>query len=269
MLPPDSPPHRAEASPPPHPGLMRPWRAGGLDLLSFPGLDALGVLRQAVTTRHGGVSAPPHDTLNLAQGDDRPEAVAENLDRVKRALGLKRLAWVRQVHGDRILQVPPGADGPVGEADGLATDQAGVGLMIKQADCQAVILVEPEQGVLALLHVGWRGNVADMPGKGVAWLAQRFGVEPAGLHAAVSPGLGPCCAEFTNHARELGPSFLPYRVGENHFDLPAVTRDQLIAAGVRPGRIELSGLCTRCDPRFFSYRREGQTGRFATLAVLK
>lgn len=240
---------------------------GGLPLLTFPGLAGLAGLTHAVTTRHGGVSAPPRDSLNLAPAGDAPPAVAANLARLRRALGLTRLVWASQVHGTRILAVRD-QDGVVGEADGLATDQPGVGLLIKQADCQAVILAAPERGVVACLHVGWRGNVADMPGQGVRFLARRFGVAPGELWAAVSPGLGACCAEFVNHAREFPPEFRDFRRQGDNFDLPAITRAQLARAGVAPERIELAEMCTKCRPEFFSYRREGETGRSGTVVAL-
>jgi YfiH family protein len=231
----------------------------GLKLLRFAGLATEPGLSHAVTTRQGGVSQGPYAGLNLGfraggEGDD-PTAVRENLRRVRETLGLKRLVFARQVHGTEIVAVE-------------ATDQPGVGLLIKQADCQAVILYAPERRVVANLHVGWRGNVANMPAKGVAFLQERYGVDPAEIKAGVSPSLGPCCAEFVNHASELGPAYLAYQVRPEHFDLWQVSVDQLCAAGVALANIEVSGLCTRCAAMFYSYRREGVTGRFGTVAAL-
>jgi YfiH family protein len=250
----------------------------GLKLLRFAGLATEPGLRHAVTTRQGGVSQGAYAGLNLGfragKASDDPTAVRANLATVRETLGLTRLVFARQVHGTDIVAVG-GQAGPdeeakaIAEADGLATDQPGVGLLIKQADCQAVILYAPERRVVANLHVGWRGNVANMPGKGVAFLKERYGVEPAELKAGVSPSLGPCCAEFVNHESELGPSFLPYQIRPEHFDLWQVTVDQLCAAGVPLASIEVSGLCTRCAAAmFYSYRREGVTGRFGTVAAL-
>lgn len=250
----------------------------GLKLLRFAGLATEPGLAHAVTTRQGGVSQGPYAGLNLgyrvgeAAGDD-PAAVRENLGRVRGALGLKRLVFARQVHGTEIVAVGGQREADeemraIAEADGLATDQPGVGLLIKQADCQAVILYAPEKGVVANLHVGWRGNVANMPAKGVAFLLERYGVEPAEIKAGVSPSLGPCCAEFVHHETELGAAFLPYQVRPEYFDLWQVTVDQLCAAGVPLANIEVSGLCTRCAAMFYSYRREGVTGRFGTVAAL-
>lgn len=238
----------------------------GIPLLQFTGLAKLPGVIHAVTTRAGGVSRPPFNSLNLGGDDDDPAAVEENRTLLKKALGLERLAEGRQVHGVNIADVD-GRSRPIPATDGVCTDKPGVGLLIKQADCQAVILVAPGKAA-ANLHVGWRGNVANMPGRGVAFIKERYGLDPGELHAAVSPGLGPCCAEFVNHATELGPKFLSYQVRPNFFDLVRLTVDQLIAAGVRPDRIQTSGLCTRCGQEFFSYRREGLTGRFGTVVAL-
>ena len=231
-------------------------RIRGLDLLAFQELEALPNLLHGVTTRQ----------IDLAAAGTQ---AGPNLERLRRALGLRRLVWVRQVHGTHIVPVNGEEALPAAQADGLATDRPGVGLLIKQADCQAVILAAPQRGVIANLHAGWRGNAAGMPGKGVEFLAQRYGVEPNDLYAAVSPSLGACCGEFVNWRKELPAWFEQFKVGENHFDLEAATRHQLEAAGVRPQRIFISGRCTVCQGEFFSYRRDKTTGRFGTVVALR
>jgi hypothetical protein len=241
----------------------------GIPVLRFPGLAAAGGLVQAVTTKAGGVSSGPFASLNLGGGQDDPAAVAANTEALRRALGLESLVWARQVHGTRVVAVAGGETPPVAEADGLATDRPGVGLVIKTADCQAVVLYAPERGVVANLHAGWRGQAAGIVGAGVAFLAERYGVRPEELWAAVAPSLGPCCAEFVNWAEELPPAWAAYQVRPQHFDLWQATWDQLAAAGVPRERIETAGICTKCSPKFFSYRREGATGRFATVVALE
>jgi YfiH family protein len=245
-------------SPPDTPtaGPLRPLRLGKVDFWAFPALEALPGLLHGVSTRQ----------VDLAAAGDQ---AGPNLERLRRALGLKCLAWVRQVHGTDIVAVGGEESLPVAVADGLATDQPGVGLLIKQADCQAVILAAPGRGVVANLHAGWRGNAAGMPTKGVEFLRERYGVEAGEIYAAVSPGLRACCGEFVNWREELPAWFAPFRVGENHFDLEAATRHQLEAAGVRPQRIFTSGRCTVCSPEFFSYRRDKTAGRFGTVVALR
>lgn len=246
---------------------MQVVATNGLKLYQFDSLSRLPGLLHGVTTRTGGVSSAPFDSLNLGGDEDDPEAVAQNRARLARALRLERLVCARQVHGTAIVSVE--AESEPGQADGLATDQPGVGLLIKTADCQALVLAAPDKGVVANLHVGWRGNVARMPAVGVAFLKERYGVEPGELFAAIAPGLGACCAQFVNHRQELPDWFYQYRVGGgDHFDLEAATVDQLIRAGLQPERIETSGLCTVCSDEFFSYRRDHTTGRFGTVVAL-
>ena len=100
-------------------------------------------------------------------------------------------------------------------------------------------------------------------------MVDEFGCDPGDIRAGIGPSLGPCCAEFLNYKDELPQSFLKYRQGEYHFNFWAISQDQLIKKGVHPDHIEVAGLCTRCHPnRFFSYRHEKSTGRFAVAAGL-
>ena len=248
-------------------GLMETWNHNGLKLYRFESLKRIKSLTHAVTTRQGGVSKPPYDSLNLGIGNDDKGSVNANLELVQAVMSLPKLIWAKQMHGTRIVAVDGSEKSPVEEADGLATDQPGIGLLIKQADCQAVILAAPGKAV-ANLHVGWRGNVANMPAAGVMFMRQRYGLSPRELRAAISPSLGPCCAQFINHASELGPDFRPYQSRPDYFNLWRVTVDQLANAGVKRERIEVAGLCTKCRHEFYSYRRDKPTGRFGTVVAL-
>jgi hypothetical protein len=255
----------------------------GLQPFQWPALDCLPGLIHGVFTRRGGVSRPPYESLNTAFGNgDRPDAVARNLGRIASYAGLKTLAAVRQVHGDRVVVVDEAflaqCDrrehenfalfvGP--EADAMVTALPRVGLLVRIADCQAVFLVDPEKRVIANVHSGWRGSAADILGKTVALLAERFGCRPESLVAAVSPSLGPCCAEFRHFEKELPPSFWKFQVRPTYFDFWAISCSQLTAAGLRAGNIHLAGQCTVCHPDlYFSYRRDKVTGRLAALIAL-
>ena len=154
-------------------------------------------------------------------------------------------------------------------ADGVVTNIPGVLLVIQVADCQAVVLFDPVKQVVANLHSGWRGSVANIIGRGLDVMVARFGCDPGDIRAGIGPSLGPCCAEFVHYKDELPQAFHKYRQGEYHFDFWAISRDQLIKKGVQPNHIEVAGVCTRCHPtRFFSYRHEKSTGRFAVAAGL-
>ncbi len=245
---------------------MLRFSQNGLPLWHFADLEGRGDPLLAVTGNAGGPDRPPYGAFNLGLNGDDPGAVARNRERLRAVLGLKELAQVKQVHGTRMVAIQGGEPSPAGEADGLMTDRPGVGLLIKQADCQAVALWAPGRAV-ANFHVGWRGNRAGFPGRAVAEFCARYGLAPGELSAAIAPSLGPCCAEFVNYRREWPEEFWRYLVKGDHLDLWTLTRDQLAAAGVDPARIHLAGVCTKCGPGFYSHRR-GEKGRFATVVAL-
>ena len=240
--------------------------------LTLPLLEAVADLAHGFFSRQGGVSPPPFDGLNVAAavGDD-PENVRRNLEIIRQSLGLEGLASVQQVHGSNIVladgRLPADPLTPLARADGLMTDRAGVGLVVKLADCQGIILVDPIRRAVAALHAGWRGLRDGLVEAGVAAMAQTFGSRPSDLIAGVSPSLGPCCSEFVNYRQELPPQWLEFRQGPVHFDLWSITRTKLIGAGLAPEMIQFSGCCTKCDSQtFFSHRGQGpRTGRFAAV----
>lgn len=217
--------------------------------------------------RHGGFSAAPFDTLNVSFGvGDHEAAVRQNRARLKGSLGLDTLVSARQVHGNRVLVVDgePAADFEVDGYDGLVSERQG-GLMIQQADCQAVIFHDPLRPAIGAAHVGWRGSVAGTIGATVQAMVETFGSDPAVLQAAISPSLGPCCAEFANYRRELPEWMHAFQVRPDYFDFWAISAKQLRDSGLSPGNIRTAGVCTRCNSDFFSFRREKITGRGATV----
>lgn len=243
---------------------------------TFELLSRVPNLIHGVFTRHGGVSRPPYSSLNVVWSNgDAKDAVWENLRRIKQVLSLDRLVAAPQVHGDTIhvvdevILAQTENHAPVqfvAPGDALVTNLRGIGLLIKIADCQAVFLVDPVQKVIAGVHSGWRGSVREIVPKTVGFLANRFGSRPENLLATVSPSLGPCCGEFRNYHDELPASFLPFQTRPCYFDFWAITRHQLLGAGVLPEHIEVAGRCTKCETHdFFSYRGEGTTGRMAAV----
>lgn len=238
----------------------------------FLAIDRWDGLVGAFFCRLGGVSPPPFDSLNLSFGvGDRAELVERNRRRVKQVLGLDALLSARQVHGDQVVAVdaPPTGDVEYDGYDALITNQPGVGIMVQQADCQAVVLYDPLARVVANVHVGWRGSVANILRTTLERLRTEFGADPGRVQAIISPSLGPCCAEFVNFQAELPAEFHPYQVRPGYFDFWAITRLQLRSAGLGPDQIRTVGVCTRCHSHYFSYRREGTTGRSATVIALR
>ncbi|HEV2813610.1 MAG TPA: polyphenol oxidase family protein [Solirubrobacteraceae bacterium] len=202
------------------------------------------------TTRRGGVSKPPYDSLNLGRWtDDEPAAIEENRARVLALTGAERFAFGRQVHGATVVR-----DGDeVVEADAQIVTRAGVAPMALTADCLPVALAGPD--AVGMVHAGWRGLAA-----GILEAAS------AGFTAAaIGPCARGCCYEVGDEVREaLGLESIG---GPAPIDLPALARQRLRAAGV--DEVHDSGLCTMCsEPTlFFSHRRDGgRTGRQAGVA---
>lgn len=245
-------------------------------------------LKHAVFTRNGGVSRGTFYSLNvgLSTGDCQ-EKVLSNRKAILDCMGFFRSFYINQVHGNSLCIVreddlsrlktfstaPPDFDAivPVSgdTADGIVTDVPGVLLVIQVADCQGVILYDPVRKVLANIHSGWRGSVLNIVGAGVDAMVQQFASVPGDILAGVSPSLGPCCAEFINYRDEIPEKLWQYRLNDHYFDFWRITRHQLTDKGVHPKNIEVAGICTKCtSQRFFSHRKDRNTGRFAVVAGL-
>ena len=239
--------------------------------LVFPAF-ASSVLFHGVFNRLGGVSHAPWDSRNVSFGlGDRPEHVRANRERIKKSLGCAHLVSAGQVHGSDvyIVKETPEEDFEVNGFDALITNIGGIGLMIQQADCQGVMLFDPRKRAVGIAHAGWRGSVADIVSRTVSAMNFAYATDPVDLIAAISPSLGPCCAEFVNYINELPLSFHGYQVRPNYFDFWAISHDQLCSAGVKSENIHATHICTRCTQDYFSYRRDKETGRFASVIGLR
>ena len=233
-----------------------------------PGLRALTTLRSG-----DGVSPPPFERFNLGLrcGDD-PALAQHNRGLLAQWLELPSAPhWLRQVHGTHVLRcnTPPPAGGDEPEADAVVTSVPGVVLAILTADCLPVVFAARDGREVAAAHAGWRGLAAGMleatvaamhtPAKEVlAWLGPAAGPQAYEIGAEVREAFV---------ARDAGAdtAFVPTRPGHWRVDLYALARRRLAAAGVT--EVHGGGLCTISDPmRFYSHRRDGRSGRLATLA---
>lgn len=259
------------------------------DLVAFE-FESLSAARALVSTRHGGCSKPPYAGLNLAAHvDDDPAAVMTNRVTFFDAFGLDldRSVWCRQVHGDTVIAVT-GEDagrgargGPLGapQCDAMVTDTRGLALCVLMADCVPVVVHDPVRDALGVAHAGWAGTVRRIASKTVEAMSTRYGSDPSTLRAAIGPSIGPedyeVAADVIAAARagfgDRAPDVLREHPdpGKARFDLWEANAIDLESAGVARTRIEIAGISTSAAPHdFFSHRREGRTGRFATVAML-
>jgi len=225
-------------------------------------------------SRLGGVSAPPFDSLNVGFfPEENQEAVSHNRTLVQEQLfGTSQgvLVDVDQVHGNEIVIVRSlDENRDKIEADAMITDLPHVGLLIKHADCQAALIVDPVHKVVANVHAGWRGSVKNIYQKVIGAMQEEWGSRPEDLHVGIGPSLGPQAFEFQEW-KELLPSFFhQFMIAENHIDFWEASVAQLRQAGVL--HIEVASLCTFSSPDlFFSFRRDrASSGRNATCIALR
>lgn len=252
-------------------------RENGLSCFRFTHLTHLEGVRHAVFGRQGGASRGAYRSLNTSYncGDD-PACVTDNRRRIAHWAETKDVLYLNQVHGDRVLVLKAGRTAspadeqkPLVAADAVVTDIPHKYLAVQVADCQAVLMCDPRQRVVANVHCGWRGSIQNILQKTMQVMCGVFGCQTRDIRAGIGPSLGPCCAEFVNYRRELPSDFQRYMHRGRCFDFWAISRWQLLAAGLERRHIEVGGRCTRCDSHhFFSYRAQHVTGRFVALIGL-
>lgn len=240
--------------------------------LIFPDWAAPPAVRAACTTRRGGVSGGPWSGLNLGRGSgDDAAAVDENRRRLRQVLQLPaEPCWLRQVHGVRVARMP--ADEPEPEADASRATAPGMVCVVQTADCLPVLFCDEAGTMVAAAHAGWRGLAGGVLERTVAALP----APPSRLLAWLGPAIGPEAFEVGEEVRAAfvqadGAAAAAFRpgagAGKHYADLWALARLRLARAGVE--RVSGGGLSTHADAqRFYSYRRDGVTGRMAALIWL-
>lgn len=222
------------------------------------------------STRRGGTSAAPYDSLNLGRStEDDPAAVTANRERLLHTAGLDptRLATAGQVHGTRVVEVM--APGHHPDCDALVTRVPGVTLAVTTADCMALLYSAP--GVVAACHSGWRGTVDGMPVTTLAAVCRLAGCAPDAVQVAIGPAIRGCCYEVGEEvASRFAADAVRRTEAKPRLDLPTAARLALEAAGVAPDAIHDTGACTACEAfHYYSHRRDhGVTGRHWGVAAL-
>jgi YfiH family protein len=229
--------------------------------------ESLGPVRFALTDRHGGVSAPPYDTLNLAvHVGDEPEHVAENRARLAATIGVP-IAWMDQVHGVDVAVVEEPAAVPP-RVDALVTRRRDLALAVLVADCTPVLAADPVAGVVGVAHAGRKGLALGvvpalldaMAREGARDVVARVGPSICGRCYPVPAGMREEVAQVAPGARSVAED------GSPSLEIAAAVVDQLTAAGAA---VEWLPECSVEDAALYSYRRDGgTTGRYAGLVWL-
>ncbi len=260
-----------------------------IPIWQFEILAPFDSLCHGITTRQGGASEAPYDELNVGlHVGDCADRVVQNRRRACRALDVdfERCTFAQQVHGDTVriaAEDSAGAgrrsfDDGTPETDGLVVTCPGVTVAVVVADCVPLLLYDPERHTGAVVHAGWRGTGARIAEKAVAFLARECSSRPEALLAGIGPAIGGCCYEVSSdivetlsHGRGSEAAVVEERDGRWHVDLAGANWQQLTQAGLRPGNIELSRICTACrSDEVYSERKLGRpTGRFGLFLSLR
>ncbi|AQT12119.1 multi-copper polyphenol oxidoreductase [Pseudomonas sp. UMC65] len=235
----------------------------------IPDWPAPAGVKACITTRAGGVSLTPFDSLNLGDHvDDQPQAVAENRRRLSEHFGIAP-AWLQQVHGVAVAHADPSM---VATADASWSATAGVACAVMTADCLPALFCNRAGTRVAAAHAGWRGLAAGV----LEATLDSLDTPCAEVLVWLGPAIGPQRFEVGPEVREAFVAQLPAaeqafvpsaNAGRFMADIYQLARLRLAACGVTA--VYGGGYCTVSDPRFFSYRRSPRTGRFASLIWLE
>ena len=260
-------------------------------IFRFQNLSKQDGIDHFVSTRIGGLSRPPYESLNLGfHVGDSPATVLTNRQRLAATIviSLADFTFGKQIHSGTVTIVTEqmrgcGAadyDSAVEATDAMVTDVPGLCLTVLTADCVPVLLFDPQKRVVAAVHAGWRGSVKLIARKTVEILKQEFDCKPTDLLAGIGPSIGPC-------HYEIGPDVISevegtfgdidgYIIknkssdGKGYFNLWKANKWQIMEAGIPARNIEVARICTYCNTgMFFSARHaKGKTGRFGTGIML-
>ncbi|MCU0433853.1 MAG: peptidoglycan editing factor PgeF [Bacteroidia bacterium] len=220
------------------------------------------------STRHGGVSQAPYQSLNLGGSEDIPEHIEQNRTLFLQSLGLENtpVAWMRQVHGADVCVAQPGPQ----TCDALVTNQKNIVLAVSTADCYPLLLHDPVNHVIGAAHAGWRGTLAHIAEETVKEMC-RLGASHKHIRAAIGPGI---CGQKYEVSEEVIEQFryagFPHSIHHHRLlDLARANSFVLEECGIHPENIDVLNRCST-ESDFFSFRRDnGKTGRMWSVIVLK
>ena len=244
-------------------------KRNNLPYVEIPELSKIRWLRHAFLTRQGGVSFPPYDSLNLGEKNgDREENVLKNKRIIAKALGFdpSRTVLLDQRHRDQILILKEPVitlPSPL-EYDAMITNSLNIFLGILTADCLPILVVDQKRKVIAAIHAGRQGTALHITSKVLKKMEEEFGCSSNNFVIALGSSIGPCCYEIDEKAFHPGwkPFATPRGGRKWMIDLAQINVAQMKREGVQDEQISWINLCTHChSDLFFSYRKEGRTGR--------
>ena len=243
----------------------------------------------AISTRLGGYSQKPFDSLNLAlHVGDNAEDVLKNRKKFFQSLGYnyKEIVTPNQIHGDKIFRVEEEHRGrgslnyedSIPETDALITNVPNLPLMLCFADCVPIMFVDVENLAVGIAHGGWKGTMKKIAAKTFLAMKENFGTLPKDCLIGIAPSIGSCCYEIGDEVKKIcaetfpdNPELIINRDGKNYLDLWQANKIQLMEVGIPEDNIDVADECTCSNSNwYFSYRAaNGKTGRIAAVIALR
>lgn len=214
-------------------------------------------------------------SLNFSRASADPEVEQKRDEFFREHLGMGRekIFTINQVHGKQVVSLKrPELNSyrEIQEADGIITKEIGLPLAIRTADCLSLFIFDPGNAVIALVHAGWRGTKEGIVLQALNMMNNEWGSSPASLKVALGPCLRSCCYRVGREFKDYFPRETLSKIDGHYLDLPQANLNQLLDHGIVESNIFDCAICTCCDERFFSHRREGEkTGRMISLMMLK
>lgn len=209
-------------------------------------------------------------------GDD-PQMVEKNHELLSNGLGYdkEKLVYMKQIHSDLVCVITDENFAAPPTCDALITDKKDTPLMVMVADCSPILFYDDKKRVIASAHAGRQGAFKNIVKMVVEKMSKEFGSNPKDIYASIGASIGACCyevgSEIYDEAKALGLEYaMQKQEGSFYLDVNKILKNQLIACGIDKKNIEIFNECTACNKdKYFSYRAEKQTGRFAGVIMLK
>jgi len=233
-------------------------------LANYP--DVIG----KVFLRHGGTSTGAFNSLNLSDSvGDHPDNVKVNRSFIQKNMRVDNLVFAKQEHGIKIIEIDRNNFLNFKVADGLYTKEKDIGLAVTHADCQAAIFFDKENQIIGIAHAGWRGIIGNIYSKMVENFL-REGSQIDNILVSISPSICFQHSEFKNYKKDFPKKYWAFQKDHYLFDFWDIAESQLLDLGIKRENIEISKICTYCNPKdYYSYRRDKITGRHATVVAIK
>ncbi len=225
------------------------------------------------TDRFGGVSSGDYESLNVSPNvGDNIRNIMQNRQIIADDNGflLENLVYMKQIHSNSVKIINNSFINEIKDCDGLITSKRKIPLMTMAADCAPILIYDKEKKVVSAVHSGRVGTKKEIVKTALELFIKEYSSKVENILIAVGPSIGKCCYEVGEEiAKETDKKYIYQKEGSFYLDIKQMLNDQLLNFGIKKENIQISPVCTCCDKNYFSYRRDGQCGRFCGIIMLK